>query len=299
MVDAVAEVRRLRKRRWKRRLVVYPLAYMLLAGVLYFGGCADRLILFPSTRALPGHGATERLVPFDGGQVQVWVDRSREARAAAPEAFVIEFTGNASRAEYVAWLTAQRWNDQPVEVWAVNYPGYGASTGPATLARIAQSSLTVYDELAKVAGTRPIYVTGTSLGTTAALHVAVNRDVAGVVLHNPVPLRQLVLRRHGWWNLWLIATPIASQIPSALDAVENAKKLKVPVIILMADRDEVVPRQYQELVNAAIKSEKRVISMENSTHNDSIETGNRIRELHEAIAWMVERAGTRTPPAGR
>jgi pimeloyl-ACP methyl ester carboxylesterase len=294
VMGAQEELRTIRRRRWKRRLIVYPLAYLSLASVLYFGGCADRLVLFPSTGAIPGHGATERIVRTRDGQIQVWVDRSREARNRDPDAFVLEFTGNASRAERVAWLTAQRWNDHAVEVWAVNYPGYGSSTGPATLARIAKGAIDVYDEMARVAGDRPIYITGTSLGTTAALHVAVNRKVAGVVLHNPVPLRHLILRRHGWWNLWLIAMPIALQIPPELDAIENARRLQVPAVVLTADRDEVVPRVYQEMVIDAIASEKRVISLDNSSHNDSIEGMNRIRDLHAAIAWMIE--SSRTPP---
>jgi hypothetical protein len=39
--------------------------------------------------------------------------------------------------------------------------------------------------------------------------VAANRPCAGLVLTNPPPLRNMILQRFGWWNLWLLATPVA------------------------------------------------------------------------------------------
>ena len=50
-------------------------------------------------------------------------------------------------------------------------------------------------------------------------HVAANRPVAAIVLQNPPPLRQLILGHYGWWNLWLIATPVALGVPSELDSL--------------------------------------------------------------------------------
>src|SRR5213076_1731280 len=110
-----------------------------------------------------------------------------------------------------------------VEVWGVNYPGFGGSSGPARLARIGPASLAAYDELRKVAGTRPIFVFGASLGSTADLHIAAQRPVAGLILHNPPAIRQMILRQFGWWNLWLLAGPLALQIPRELDSIANAR----------------------------------------------------------------------------
>src|SRR5207244_6690041 len=112
-----------------------------------------------------------------GRSVEVWKARSAGAArgsGAEPRAFVLEFIGNASRAEYMAAAAAEEWGERPVEVWAVNYPGYGGSPGPARLASIAPSALAAYDVLRGVAGERPIFVSGQSLGTAAALHVAAN-----------------------------------------------------------------------------------------------------------------------------
>src|SRR2546421_172087 len=73
-----------------------------------------------------------------------------------PVAFHLEFSGNGSRAEHTAAPVAAQWGDRAVEVWGVNYPGYGRSTGPARLRDFPRAGLAVYDELAKVANGRPI-----------------------------------------------------------------------------------------------------------------------------------------------
>src|SRR5687768_305075 len=115
-------IRSRRARFWAGLFVVYVV-------VMVFGGCADKLILFPSRQAIDARTARPVEVAWKGGVVEVWVDRSPGAAGGEPRAFVIEFTGNATRAEEVASYAASRWGSRAVEVWMVNYPGYGGSTG--------------------------------------------------------------------------------------------------------------------------------------------------------------------------
>src|SRR5206468_3839756 len=77
------------------------------------------------------------------------------ARGGSPQAYVLAFIGNADRAEYCTVRTVDQWQGHPVEVWSVNYPGYGGSTGPARLKSIPDSSVAVYDALRQRAGERP------------------------------------------------------------------------------------------------------------------------------------------------
>ena len=39
------------------------------------------------------------------------------------------------------------WNDRAVEIWGMNYPGFGGSTGPARLARIGPAAVAAFDEI--------------------------------------------------------------------------------------------------------------------------------------------------------
>jgi pimeloyl-ACP methyl ester carboxylesterase len=129
---------------------------------------------------------------------------------------------------------------------------------------------------------------GTSIGATAALHVAAQRPIAGLILHNPPPLRELILRRFGWWNLWLLAGPVAMQIPRDLDCITNAKATRTPAIFLLAEKDQIVPPRFQRLVVEAYAGEKRVIELRGAHHNDPIE-GTGLLDLNDSLDWMLDR----------
>src|SRR5687767_10837415 len=116
-----------RTRRWALAMLV--LYVMLIA----FGGCADRIILIPTTHPINAGAAEMRTIPFRAGVLEFWTARSEAAKRSEPAAYLLEFTGNGTRAESVAAWIASRWGDRAVEVWVMNYPGYGGSTGPARL----------------------------------------------------------------------------------------------------------------------------------------------------------------------
>jgi pimeloyl-ACP methyl ester carboxylesterase len=242
--------------------------------------------LFPSTNRLDAGSATRKTIPFQSGELEVWTARSAMARLRdQPELYVLRFYGNADRADRWVALEAEMWNNRAVEVWGMNYPGFGGSTGPARLAKLGPAALTAFDELQKAAGNRPIIVFGASLGTTTALHIAANRKIAGLILHNPVAMRQIILRQFGWWNLWLFAGPMAQKIPRDLDSVANARACRVPAIFLLAEKDEVVAPRFQRLVVEAYAGEKRIIPLSGADHNDPIE-GTSLADFHRSLDWL-------------
>jgi hypothetical protein len=261
----------------------------LYLAVMTFGGCADKLILYPSTRPVHAYSATRlRFDDTSGRQtLEVWTDRSPGARSRDPEAFVLEFIGNASRAEDVTSYVASRWGARPVEVWSLNYPGYGGSTGPATLHSIPPAALRAYEEMAKRAGNKPIIVSGNSLGTTAALYVASHRRVNGLIVQNPPPLRSMILRQFGWWNLWLLAGPVAMQVPGDLDSLRNAPRVTAPAVFVMSSDDEVVAPRFHKMVLDAYAGPTRVIDVAGGTHNSEIE-GKAADELQAGMDWLLD-----------
>jgi hypothetical protein len=251
-----------------------------------FAPVLDHLVLFPSTNRIPAGAATRKIVPFEGGELEVWTSASPAARAGQPRIYVLRFYGNADRADRWVAGEAEMLGDRAVEVWGVNYPGFGGSTGPARLARIGPAALAAFDELRRTAGDRPIVVFGASLGTTAALHVAAHRPVAGLILHNPPALRQMILRQFGWWNLWLLAGPLSLKVPPDLDSVANAKASKAPAIFLLAENDEIVAPRFQQLVANSYAGEKRVIQLRGASHNSPIDSEG-WRNFHEALNWLM------------
>jgi hypothetical protein len=270
------------KIRWKRVGIGVLVAWM---GIVLFGRLADRFILWPTQNHI-GAGAARRhaIAMPDGSEVEAWVMR---ARSGAAKRYVLRFFGNADRAENWADDESRDWPDD-VESWAVNYPGYGGSTGTASLAGVARSALAAYDEIGRLAPGAPVYVIGTSLGTTAALHIAAERKVAGVVLFNPPPLRELIVGQFGWWNLWLLAYPVALTLPRALDSVGNAKRSVAPAIFVLSKDDEIVPHPYHLRVSDAYAGPKEIISRPGAGHNDPLEAP-ALASYHAALSRLFAR----------
>jgi hypothetical protein len=258
--------------------------------VMLFGRLSDHLILFPTTAPIASGGALRKTVPFQNGELEIWTAQSRRAQEQGrADIFILRFYGNADRADRWAAMEADMWSDRAVEIWGMNYPGFGGSTGPARLAQIGPAALAAFDALRRDAADRPIVAYGASIGATAALHVAAQRPIAGLILHNPVPLRELILRQFGWWNLWLLAGPVALQIPRDLDCIENARASRTPAIFLLAQRDEIVPPRFHQLVVQAYAREKRIIELRGAYHNDPIE-GTALADLNDALGWMLTKS---------
>ena len=214
----------------RERKPLFRWRVVLVIAVLYFAVIAlaplpDRLVLFPTTdRIDAGQLCASRFHSKAANWKSGRLLPSWLSSADNPGVYVLRFYGNADRADRWVAAEAEMWNNRAVEVWGMNYPGFGGSTGPARLKRLGPAALAAFDALKRTAGDRPIFVFGASLGTTTALHVAAHRQVAGLILHNPPALRQIILRQFGWWNLWLLAGPLAQKLPADLGRVPKSQK---------------------------------------------------------------------------
>jgi pimeloyl-ACP methyl ester carboxylesterase len=285
----------------RRRVVAFIFIALAVIGLyaafIVYVPLLDQFALFPSSYHVNAGAAERRTIPFQDGALEIWTAQSQTAnKRGTVDLFVLRFYGNADRAERWVAQEADMFGDRAIEVWGVNYPGFGGSTGPARLARIGPASLAAYDEIKKVANQRPIFVFGASMGTTAGLNVAAHRPVSGLILHNPPALRQLILQQHGWWNLWLLAGPLSLKVPADLDSVANAKASHARAIFLLAENDEVVAPRLQSLVAQAYAGEKREIVLRGASHNSPL-TSEALRDFHAALDWLLPAAAVSSDTA--
>ncbi|MBV9674631.1 MAG: alpha/beta hydrolase [Verrucomicrobia bacterium] len=263
-------------------------AFLLYLVIISTVPLLDWFILFPTTAPVPSSTAVRRTIPFEHGQLEIWTVPPRSA-SGLPDLYLLSFYGNGSRAEYAVQADAEIFCSKPVELWGVNYPGYGGSTAPARLARIGPAALAAFDALKMIAQGRPIIVSGFSLGTAAALYVAAHRTVAGVILQDPPAIRQMILGQHGWWNLFLLAGPLSLRLPSALDSLNNAKTVRAPGVFLLSEKDRVVLPKYQALILNAYAGKKLAIPLPGADHN-SVISGTALKRLQGSIDWVLEQA---------
>lgn len=275
----------------KRRPPLFVLAILAACFLIMFATpFADQLLLFPTTNRIDSDGATRAAIPFEKGELEIWAARSRLGKQRNDvDIYVLRFYGNADRAERWVAREADAFGERAVEVWGVNYPGFGGSSGRADLAKTSGAGVTAFDYLKTKSGNKPIVLYGASIGTTVALHVAASRQVAGMLLHNPTPLRQLILWKYGWWNLWLLAGPVVLHIPRDLDSIANAKEVRAPAVFLLAEKDDLVTPRFQRLVVDAYAGDKRTIVLPGAHHNSVLE-GIIMADVYNAYDWLLDRS---------
>jgi pimeloyl-ACP methyl ester carboxylesterase len=274
-----------------RGYVVAAAAAALLGISAACGACApitSRVLLYPQGGELDLDGAERVMIAHEAGAIETIRAKSPAAQREPARAIVLRFYGNADRADRWVRGEAAGFGAWPVEVWGVNYPSYGRSEGALSLSGVARAADVAFAEAAKRG--LPIFAMGTSMGTTAALHLASAEGRAklrGLFLQNPPPLAQLIRGRYGWWNLWLIAGPISWGVPASLDSLANARKADVPVVLLSSERDEVVPFAYQTEIYEAYAGPKERIVVPGIGHNDPVpdEVWGRIRAALRAQGW--------------
>ena len=109
----------------------YPLAIgIVYLSVIFLGRLPDHLILFPSTARMDAtsdsqnYPVSKRLSGNLDGEIET--SRSRGSPGYLCFALLRKMR---DRAEHWVEAEAEAWNGRAVEVWGMNYPGFGGSTG--------------------------------------------------------------------------------------------------------------------------------------------------------------------------
>lgn len=287
-----AKSRLARVRAW--RLRVLGILLLVYCGLAYMGFIGDWLVLSPSRDAIFVPLEKLRQIPTPGGGVlEMWTMRSPAMGTEEPEAYILALCGNDQRAENAASMALDRFIGHKVEVWSPNYPGFGGSSGRASLESAASSAQIAFDVLRNVAHGKPIILTGQNIGSELALSVAANnRAVAGLVLYDPAPLKDLMLWRYGWFNLWIVGGPVAWFAPKEFDTLQLARHGQAPAVFIIAGSDSLVPTRYQQMIIDAYAVDHRTINAANDGH-DGLSSGPISRA---ATTWLFQSAAVSPKP---
>lgn len=252
----------------------------------FLGWLTDKIILGPSRQKIEVPHKRRVLFAHGSGHLELWVSRTGPDRGESkPDLYVLKFPGTASRAEHSSGLVENSWPDLNVEIWAVNPPGYGGSSGKASLKNIPSTASRALQGLKPRTTGRPLIVAGGSLGCVSALYLASRYDVDGLLLQNPPALREVIQAQSGWWHLKWARSAIARQIPEALDSIQNAAIAGIPALFLVALRDRIVPASCQKQIITAYAGPKRVFNRTDADHDTPLHA-TELDELQSHAAWL-------------
>ena len=246
-------------------------------------------LIFP-THAVPPAGPLppqgERLsVPTpDGNTLQgVFVP----AEGGASRTLVLGFGGNAWNGQDVAEYLHQLYPEH--DVAAFHYRGYAPSTGtPSAGALIADAPL-VYDAAVKRAAAERVIAVGFSIGSGIAAQLSARRKLAGVILVTPFDSLKAVAQSMYPW------LPIGPFFEHEIDAAAALKDSQVPVAIIAAEFDQIVPPDRTSALRKAVPNLVYDRTIAVAGHNDIYSRSEFQEDMRAALETV---GGNQTPPNG-
>jgi len=255
-------------------------------GLPLFAWVTDRVILGATRHPIPAEGKSRRVLPLPGvGQLEIWVNRVGPDNDEGPDLYVLKFPGTASRAEDPTDALAQCWPERCVEIWSVNPPGYGSSSGRPSLRNFPLMSRVALEALRSEAAGIPVVVYGESLGCVSSLHLAARHPVDAILLRDPPPLRETICSRHETGVLGWAAGLLAQHIPEELNSIENASRAAAPAVMVLSQLDRVVPFKLQRRVADAYCGPRQSLVLTDADHGDQPSPGE-LGEFRVLTGWL-------------
>jgi fermentation-respiration switch protein FrsA (DUF1100 family) len=145
---------------------------------------------------------------------------------------------------------------------ALNYRGYGGSSGRPTEDGLLRDAAAAYEFAAARYGAARIVVWGESLGTGVAVALASTRPIARVLLESPFTSTVDVAAAIYWF------VPVRWLMHDQFRSDQRIADVTAPVLVLHGVRDRVVPIGFGERLFGLIRAPKQFIRLAQAEHND-------------------------------
>ena len=187
---------------------------------------------------------------------------------------ILYFGGNA---EDVAWNIESFAALFPSsDVYLVNYRGYGGSSGSPSEAALFDDAEVIFDSIRD--DHVRISVIGRSLGSGVAVHIASVRDVHKLVLVTPYDSVASVAKTR------FAVFPVSLLLKDKFDSLSKAAAIDAPTMILLAERDHVIPHGHsQRLLTAFPPGDVRLRTIQGTTHDSIVAAEEYRRALHDFL----------------
>jgi pimeloyl-ACP methyl ester carboxylesterase len=170
---------------------------------------------------------------------------------------VIYFGGNSEDVSVNMPSLAEEFPESAI--YLLHYRGFGGSSGSPSEAALFADGLMLFDEVHSKHS--EIVVIGRSLGSGVAVYVASRRPVARLVLVTPFDsVVDIAARLYPF-------LPVRWLLRDKFESWRFAPQVTASVLMVAAERDEVVPRASTELLYSRFKRGLATLKVLGGTHN--------------------------------
>lgn len=221
-------------------------------------------LIFP-THAVPRAGPLPRgaeplTLKVSGGDTLKGVHFSPERQTRSKSTLVLGFAGNAWNSQEAASYLHELYPD--FDVIAFHYRGYAPSTGTPSADAILADAPLIYDFAVERLKPERVVAVGLSIGSGVAAHLAAERPLDGVILVTAFDSLKAVAQGMYPW------VPIGPFFQHEINSAAALEKASVPVAIVSAERDELIPLSHSQAL--ARRAKKLVFdqTIAGAGHND-------------------------------
>ena len=173
---------------------------------------------------------------------------------------VLYFHGNRKNINRYAH-NATNFTRSGYEVWMIDYPGYGKSTGRRTEQVLYDDALIFYKMAISRVSAEHIVIYGKSLGTGIAARLASVRDCKRLILETPYYSMDALA------NHYFFIYPVMPMSKYAIPTYQCFEYINAPITIFHGTNDGVIPyKQAKRLV--AKKTGTELITLNKGEHNN-------------------------------
>lgn len=256
---------RLMKKIWLQKtwkwFKIIALVYIMIGVALYF--LQDKFIFHP--KKLPADYKYKFDIPFREIDLPVTDKKNLSiVQFTLPDSvrkgIVLYFHGNRQNINRYAQY-ATNFTRNGYEVWMMDYPGYGKSTGKRTEQILYDDALILYKMAISKVSVEHIIIYGKSLGTGIAAQLASVRDCKRLILETPYYSMGALAKNY------FFMYPVMPMTKYALSTYQHFDYIKAPVTIFHGTRDAVIPYKQARWL-AEKKAGTELITLEKGQHNN-------------------------------
>jgi uncharacterized protein len=255
---------------WASTYLLVVLAAAVVLKVLV-SSLESRLVFFPfkgedaNPAALGIPYQQVALTTSDGERLTAW-----QLEPAHPLADIVYFHGNGGNLS--VWLPVlANLHRRNLRVFAVDYRGYGLSTGSPTEEGVYRDAEAVALHVQRTRArttTRPLVYWGRSLGGAIAAGAARVVSPDGLILESTFPDKAAVVRTQ---PILRMLNVFAAYRFSTIDALRGFSK---PVLVMHGDQDSIIPFTLGQELFERLEGAKRFVAIRGGDHNDAFDSSN-------------------------
>ena len=163
------------------------------------------------------------------------------------------------------------------EVWIIDYPGFGKSTGKLTEQTLYDWSNYTYNFARTRFSADNIIIYGKSMGTGIAAHLASIQPCKKLILETPYYDFPSIIKHH------IPIYPVDWMIHYKIPTYAYIEKVKAPVTIFHGTGDEVIPYRNAERLKHFLKPGDEFITIKDGEHNDLFKFKETIEKLDSLL----------------